>query len=138
MASLDPGKKREWKSALAATEAPWVVCGLTHGAEGNASATVEGMAGLIDWVVHGQVSRLLKRGALGLKDAAVFPGDPVRRRPSFLLFPVSEGAATLAKKLRSLNVQNLALAECTFPEDFVAKLKQTLTKEGVRCTTLES
>lgn len=137
MASLEAAKKKSWKAALEATESPWIVCGLTYGGEGPFS-TVDGMTGLIDWMVHGQVSRLLKRGSLGPKDSAVLPGDPVRRRPSVLLFPVEAGAAALAKKIHQLNVKDLALAESTFPEDFRAKLKQTLGKEGIRCTTLES
>ena len=74
---------------------------------------------------------------LGSGDAAIFPGDPTRQRASVLLFPVSKGAPALVKKLAQLGVKELALAESTFPEDFRAKLKQNLGKEGIRCTTLE-
>ncbi len=136
MASLDPVRKKEWKEALAKSEAPWILCGLSHGGEG-AYAAVEGMTGLIDWAVHGQVSRLLKRGELGSRDSAILPGDPGRGRPSFLLFPVESGAAALVKKIAQLKVTEIAVAESTFPEDFLAKLKQTLPKEGIRCTKLE-
>jgi hypothetical protein len=136
MAALDPARKKLWKTALASVEAPWIVCGLRRTEEG-AFASLDGMAGLIDWMAHGQVSRLLRRGDLGPRDSAVLPGDPVRRRSSVLLFPVESGASALAKKISQLQVKDLALAESTFPEDFLTKLKQTLLKEGIRCTTLE-
>jgi hypothetical protein len=134
MAALDPARKKAWKAALASTTAPWIVCGIAP----NKESVLDGMTGLIDWMAHGQVSRLLQRGQLAPADATVLPGDPKCHRPSVLLFPVAEGASALNKKLKSLGVKELALAESTFPEDFLGKLKQTLSKEGIRCTTLES
>ena len=99
---------------------------------------LDGMPGLVDWMAHGQVSRLLQRGSLRAGDATVLPGDPARGRPSVLLYPVAEGAAALARKIAKLGVKELALASSTFPEDFCSKLEQTLKKEGIRCTTLET
>jgi hypothetical protein len=136
MAALDPATKKAWKAALASSEAPWIVCGLKQ-SDGGEFSRADGMTGLIDWMAHGQLSRLLKRGALGSREIALLPGDPARRRPSFLLFPVEAGAPSLWKKLQQLGVKELALAESTFPEDFLARLKQTLKKEGIGCTKLE-
>ena len=129
MAELDSQKKKLWMKALSSTTVPWVVCGFKD--------SLDGMPGLIDWLVHGQVSRLVKQGKLAAQEACVLPGDPARQRPSFLLFPVSAGAPALFEKLRKLAVSDLALAESSFPEDFLAKVKQNLKKEGIRCTTLE-
>jgi hypothetical protein len=97
------------------------------------------MLGLIDWIVHGQVSRLLQKGRIGEDECCLLPGNPVNSRPSILLVPVSApGAAkSLAEVARKLNISDLALAETTFPEDFLAKVKQTFKKEGIRCKKLE-
>ncbi|HEY8280446.1 MAG TPA: hypothetical protein VIH99_12530 [Bdellovibrionota bacterium] len=138
MATLDPKQKRAWKSALMGAKSPWVVCGLRRTATGKA-AMLNGMAGLIDWALHGQVSRLVREESLGTGEPCLLPGDPERGRPSFILFPVDPPATpqSVAEKVRSLKVSELALAESTFPEDFLAKLKQTFKKEGIRCTKLE-
>jgi hypothetical protein len=136
VASLDPAKRKLWNSALAAVTAPWVVCGITRRPDGE-YASLDGFPGLIDWQVHGQVSRLLKRGRLAAGEACLVAGDPARGLPSYLLFPVEESAAALAQKLRALRVEELALAESTFPEDFLHKVKQTFKKEGIRSTPLE-
>jgi hypothetical protein len=132
MASLDAATKKAWKEALAGAREPWIVCGF----DAAKQDALDGMVGLVDWMSHGQVSRLLQLG-LGAGDATVIPGDPSRSRPSVLLYPVAEGAAGLVKKIAKLGVKELALAGSTFPEDFCAKVKQTLMKEGIRCTTLE-
>ena len=130
MAQFEPARKKALRSALATTQAPWVVCGFE-------TTAVDGVVGLVDWMLHGQVSRLVKRGALEAGKACVLPGDPLRKRPSFLLAPSGVTAASLLEKLRKLGVSEVALAETTFPPDFRAKVKQTLKKEGIRCTTLE-
>ncbi|MGZ3650093.1 MAG: hypothetical protein ACXVB9_21485 [Bdellovibrionota bacterium] len=136
MAALEASQKKSWKAALRAVTAPWVVCGITRHPDGEYAA-LDGIAGLIDWSVHGQVSKLLKQGNLEPQDTCVLPGDPARQRPSFLLFPASGTANSLTEKLRKLGVTELALAETTFGQDFLAKVKQTFKKEGIRCTTLE-
>lgn len=135
MASLDPIKKLAWKNALARTKAPWVICGI----KSRTPAPLDGMAGLVDWMVHGQVSQRLLLGHLASGEVCIVPGDPQKQRPSFLLYPVdgSAGASLLAEKARKLQISELALAESTFPEDFLAKVKQTLKKEGIRYQKLE-
>jgi hypothetical protein len=122
MAQLDPAQKKLLRRALATTQAPWVVCSLDA-----PQSSVDGVVGLIDWMLHGQVSRLVKSGALEAGKACVLPGDPLCKRPSFLISPSGGTVATLLDKLR----------ETTFPPDFRSKVKQALKKEGIRCTTLE-
>lgn|GEM_PF-5138414 len=137
MARLDQQKRRDWKVALSSTKSAWVVCGFDSN-EASMSARLEGMPGLIDWALHGQVSGLLKReGEIG--DCCLIPGDPLLLRPSFLFFSTRtpSGAQSLLDKARKLGLSELTIAESTFPEDFLSKLKQTLKKEGIRYTKLE-
>jgi hypothetical protein len=137
MARLEQQKREEWKAALSSTKSPWVVCGLDFSLS-SSSARLEGMAGLIDWTVHGQVSQLLSRGKID-GECCLIPGDTALDRPNFLFFPArsSMGAQALLEKARKLGIAELAIAESTFPEDFLGKLKQTLKKEGIRYTKLE-
>jgi len=138
MARLDPATRQKWKSALSGAGGGWVACGLDT--SGSPAAQLEGVAGLIDWIVHGQVSRLLLRGQLARGECCVIAGDPARSRPSFLLFPEggrSGSAAALAERAKSLGIKEITLAENTFSEDFLAKVKQTFKKEGIHCGKLE-
>lgn len=136
MAQLDPVLKKTLKEALASTTTPWVLCGLSR-TDGGTPATLDGVVGLVDWMLHGQVSRLLQLGSLATGQTCLLAGDPQRSRPSFLLAPPAATAASVLEKLRKLGVKEVVLAETTFPPDFKAKVKQTLKKEGIRCTPLE-
>lgn len=137
MARLDPYKKQEWKAALAANKAAWVACGLDLGGDGGAA--FEGMAGLIDWTLHGQVSALAIRRQIADGECCLVPGDASRGRPNYLFFPIraATGAQGFIEKARKLNITDIAIAESTFPEDFLGKVKQTFKKEGIRFTKLE-
>ncbi len=136
MASLEPAKKQLWKAAISSTKAPWVACGFTIP---EISTAPDGILGLIDWLVHGQVSQLFIQGRLAAGECCLLPGHSGSNRPGFLLVPVAapSGVQLLAEKTRKLKINELALAETTFPEDFLAKVKQTFKKEGIRWTKLE-
>jgi len=136
MARLTAEIRSSWKAALRDCRAPWVIFGVN--AEGKSLAEkLNGMAGLIDWLVHGQISRALIRGRVGANEFCLIPG--AESRPSFLLyhFDTSPDAKSFLAKIRALNVKSLCLAESTFPEDFSTRVKQTLSKEGISCITLE-
>ncbi|MGE3263304.1 MAG: hypothetical protein AB7K68_16105 [Bacteriovoracia bacterium] len=139
MANLSTEQKREIAAALAAVKAPWVLFGI-DASRISLAERMEGIAGLIDWNVHGQVSRLLARGLFPADGFCVIPGDPSCQRPSFLAFQfgAQPDAKIAADYLRKLSVKDVSVAETTFPEDFCRKLKQTLMKEGSRWTKLES
>jgi hypothetical protein len=139
MARLDREKRREWKAALLASPASWIGCGIDVGQE-NPSASLEGVPGLIDWMVHGQVSGLVLRGEFARGECCLIPGDQTLGRPNYLFFPIHSpaGPAALLEKARKLGVKEIALAESTFPEDFLGKLKQNFKKEGIRFATLEA
>lgn len=138
MARLDQQKQQEWKAALARNQAPWVACGVDFSDE-SSSMAFEGIAGLIDWSLHGQVSTLVMRKQITAGECCLVPGDPRRGRPNYLFFPIRSAmtAQAFLEKTRKLQVQEIALAESTFPEDFLSKVKQTFKKEGIRYTKLE-
>lgn len=136
MAILDPDQKKSWKSSLKDCESPWIAFGLP--ANGTSIAEkMNGMPGIIDWHLHGQVSKLLSQGLLSNGELCLIPNTSGQK--NFLLYhyePTPDAKAFFAK-LKKLQVTELCLAESTFPGDFLAKVKQTLTKEGIRCTKLE-
>lgn len=136
MARLSPEQRKAWLERASRVAEPWLVGGLDSRVDSLAER-VGGMAGILDWLVHGQVSRLLKREALGAEEFCLVPGP--QGRPNVLLYQYggSPDAKLLSSKMKGLGVQNICLAETTFPKDFLAKLKQNLGREGISCTKLE-
>jgi hypothetical protein len=130
--------KNAWKQALWDCPGPWIACGIRSSENGNAE-TVEGMAGLIDWYVHGQVSQLAISDSLPSGGFGLIPGDPSRARPSMLLYRYGNSAdpKLFFQRVTDLRVRELHIAESTFPEDFLAKVKQTFKKEGIKIFKLE-
>jgi hypothetical protein len=137
MAYLEATEKDSWKTALRASNAPWVAFGL-NGQTLSRAERLGGMAGLIDWHLHGQVSKLLADERLADEEFCLLPG-PAADSTSFLLYQhgASPNTASFLSRLKQLNISEICLAETTFPGDFLAKLKQNLKKEGIRCTKLE-
>lgn len=137
MAHLETPEKDSWKAALRSNDSPWIAFGL-NGQTFSRAERLNGMAGLIDWHLHGQVSKLLADERLSSEEFCLLPG-PAANSTSFLLYQFGENpsASAFLNRLKQLNIPEICLAESTFPEDFLAKLKQTLKKEGIRCTKLE-
>lgn len=137
MAYLDSAEKDSWKAALRSNGSPWIAFGL-NGQTLSRAERLGGMAGLIDWHLHGQVSKLLAGERLNAEEFCLLPG-PAAKSTSFLLYQHGENpsASAFVNRLRQLNISEICLAESTFPGDFLGKLKQTLKKEGIRCTKLE-
>jgi hypothetical protein len=136
MANLDPAVKKSWKASLRANDSPWIAFGISS-AGGLLAEKLNGMAGLIDWYLHGQVSALLTRGRVAPGEFCLIPS--VNGKTSFLMYfyEASPDVKTFLARIRPLNARSLSLAESTFPGDFSSKVKQTLTKEGIRCKKLE-
>jgi len=133
---LDRETQAAWKKALRAEEAPLVAFGLDSGVP-LLSERVSGVAGLIDWRLHGQVSKLLARGALAPEEFCLVPTGAGAQ--NFLLYhygpsPDAKAFAAHAKKLKT---DRLAIAGSTFPKDFLLKLEQHLKKEGISFSHLE-
>ncbi|MGZ3695007.1 MAG: hypothetical protein ACXWQO_12670 [Bdellovibrionota bacterium] len=139
MANLDAAKKKEFNNSLSAAKTPWILFGI-DASLASLAERMEGIAGLIDWSLHGQVSQLLARAKFPADGFCVVPGDPSCERPSFLAFQFGPhpDVKSAAERLHKLGIKDVSVAETTFPEDFCRKLKQTLTKEGSRWTKLES
>lgn len=133
---LDHDQKETWKTALRGEKAPWVLFGLDSSVE-LLSDRMGGMAGLIDWHLHGQVSALLGRRALGPEEFCLVPTGTGAQ--SFLLYHYgpSPDAKALVNHAKKLKVSHLALAASTFPKDFLAKLEQNLKKDGISFSHLE-
>jgi len=137
MAYLEPAVKDSWKAALRSNGSSWIAFGLNAQTLSRAER-LGGMAGLIDWHLHGQVSKLLADQRLADEEFCLLPG-PAASSTSFLLYQhgANPNTASFLSRLKQLNISEICLAETTFPEDFLAKLKQNLKKEGIRCTKLE-
>lgn len=136
MASLDIQTKNLWLDTLSEKKGEWVLFGI------NSQITplcdrMNGMAGLIDWYIHGQVSRLISKNSMS-GDFCLFPTE-TNEKPNFLLYHYtgSPDAKKVLEKLKSLNIKQVLMAKSTFPEDFYKKLKQNLDKDGIQWTKLE-
>lgn len=126
---------REWMKAVRETAAPFVFFGV-DAKVADPSEKLQGMAGFIDWSLHGQVSSLvLKNPELNSFSLIPHPAG----KTSFILFYYSEkpSSSLAMARIKKLPISDLALAETTFPEDFLRDLKHALKKEGIRCTKLE-
>jgi hypothetical protein len=135
VARLDAGQKRLLKEALCARPSPWIIFGLESA--GSPAQRMGGLAGIIDWHLHGQVSSLLSDGRIANEEFCLFPGGGTKSYFLMYQFGSAPDVKKLLHRLQLLKVEEFSLAESTFPEDFLSKLKQTLKKEGIRCTKLE-
>lgn len=138
MARLESSTKKEFAQAIAGSTVPLIAFGLDAAVDSPAER-MEGMAGLLDWTVHGQVSRLLAQGRFPAGEFCLVAGDPEKKRPSLLgyHYDAHPDVKKITERLKDLQVKEIGLAESTFPGDFLGKLKQTLKKEGIGCTKLE-
>ena len=138
MAQLNPATRSSWKKALSEISSGYVAVGLNSDLLTPPQHS-EGMIGLIDWLLHGQVSRLLAKNKLLPGENILVPGNPDLQRPSFLFlyFDGNTEAKKTVNILKKLEISDLHLAESTFPEDFLGKMKQNFKKEGIRCIKVE-
>jgi hypothetical protein len=133
---LDRDQKESWKAALRGERAPWIAFGLDSSAA-PLSDRLSGMAGLIDWHLHGQVSRLLAGGSLQPEEFCLVPTGTGAQNFLLYHFGPSPDAKAFAAQAKKLKVTQLALASSTFPKDFLSKLEQNLKKEGIHFSHLE-
>ena len=98
------------------------------------SSNFQGVAGFLDWYLHGQVSNLMLKEKVDSNEFCLIPG-----KPSFLFLYKDKNldSRKLATKVHSLNISEIVLCESTFPEDFLAKVKENLTKQNIRWIKLE-
>ena len=136
MAKLEAEQKKSLLAEIEQDRTAWMLFGIDAGVSSPAES-LEGVPGLLDWMVHGQVSRLVAQGRLNAGEFCLIAGDPARGRPNLLAYRYHSTAELkpLVDRLRKLQVKEISLADATFPEDFSHKLKQTLKKEGIGCST---
>lgn len=134
--ALERDQKAGWKAALRAESSPFVAFGLDATVP-LLSDRLAGLAGLIDWHLHGQVSRLLAEGTLPPEEFCLVPTGAGAQ--NFLLYHYGDkpDPQAFVARARKLKVERLSLAAATFPKDFLSKLEQNLKKEGIPFTHLE-
>ncbi len=135
MASLSPTEKIALKKKLLSMGDSWIVIGLQK--QKSLASTIDGIAGLADWILHGQVSKQLQKMQLSNGDLFWVPGAGIPTNFLFIYLDDTFESKEVFKKLRSIQMNNVVVAESTFPEDFLGKLKQNLKKEEVTFTSLE-
>ncbi len=139
MATLETLTARTYKQNLDSCEEPWLLA-VAHPGNSSESDVARGLLGIIDWRLHGKVSKLLREQSIAEGNCAIFSSPNKLGRATLLLYR-SAGKISftaLIKNLEQLQVKELCLAEDTFPEDFSSKLKDNLDNAGIRWATLES
>ena len=103
------------------------------------NSPITGHVGFFDWRLHGQLSRLIRRDTLHTGELCLVSGPKRLGAASLLLFVHGKNtkSSELVAQLRKLGINSLSVEESSFPEDFFARLKQNLDKEGISWTKLE-
>lgn len=133
MASLDSKQVSDLRSRIEACSEPYLLAYLEP--QSSPAKTMEGTLGVIDWCLHGTISKLLKQEDLG--DFTLVPQNRLLGKASLLLLS-GDAPKNLPKILKQLNIQRLCIAAGTIPEGALPKLQQQLVKAGVGYSTLES
>jgi hypothetical protein len=135
MSALSPQEKESWKKKLLAFPNRWIFIALKK--QNSPSATLNGIPGIADWILHGQVSTQLQKNLLSNGDLLWIPGKGVSANFLFVYLDGSFESKEVFKKLNGIELKEMVIAENTFPEDFLVKLKQNLKKEEITFTCLE-
>ena len=139
MAILDVKERDSWRSLLLQETAPWILFGVP--AEETVSAKqFSGPAGIIDWILHGQVSLLALSNKIAKNSFCLVPNFTTSTKKSFLcLYYQREklSSRNVLKKLKKLGSREIAVVSSTFPQDFYTEIMEDLRREGIHCKTLE-
>lgn len=135
MARLDPVQTEILRKAIDSCTSDWIIAG----AEWNEASALRGPVGYFDWRLHGQVSRLLARGELMPGRLCVVAGPMKLGKSKLLLVPPDHGMtpSQLSQRLKLLGAHTVTLEESGFSKDFLAKLKDNLSKEQIEWSTLD-
>ncbi len=135
MSALSVIEKENWKKKLLDFPNRWIFIALKR--DKSPSATLNGLPGIADWILHGQVSTQLQKNLLSNGDLLWIPGKGVTTNFLFFYLDDSFESKEVFKKLKGIDLNEVVIAETTFPEDFLVKLKQNLKKEEISFTCLE-
>ena len=122
-------------SSVQSCEKPWILAAYQREKGQTLAASLEGTIGFLDWRLHGQVSRLLKRKQIPLGSMTLVPSRHHLGSASLLVYFAENkehDSDAVLTALKKLNAKDLCLAEDTFPEALATKLKKSLSKAGIR------
>lgn len=140
MARLDNSKLASIRKAVDACEQPWILVAYEREEGVDLPASLEGPLGYFDWRLHGQISRLVRRGLLPKGGMAMLPGEQKTGKSSLLIYNSTDrqdGAPRITESLKKLQAKEVAIVEETWPEELCAKMKKALTKAGIPWSSLD-
>jgi hypothetical protein len=135
MAVFSLVEKEALKQKILSHSDQWILLGI---AKKNSNwETINGVVGIADWLLHGQVSKQLERS--DLQSGELLWISTTGNKSNFLFFYFEEQPETkeFLKKLAGIEIKKLVIAESSFPEDFCNKLKQYFKKENIPFSILE-
>ena len=139
MAKLDECTLEKLRTAVQRCEKPWILAAYQREEGQTLAASLEGTIGFLDWRLHGQVSRLLKRQLMRRGTLTPVPSRRHLGKASLLVY-FAEGreddSDDVLGALKKLHAKELCLAEDTFPAALATKLKKSFSKAGIRWDAL--
>lgn len=139
MAKLDDSMLEKLRAAVQRCEKPWILAAYQQDKGQSLAASLEGTIGFLDWRLHGQVSRLLKRKLMARGSLTLVPSRRHLGNASLLVYFAEgkeEDSDDVLSALKKLNAKDICLAEDTFPAALATKLKKSFSKAGIRWDTL--
>lgn len=134
MASLDPGKVSHLRRCLEACNESYLLAAVDH-VEENAKA-LKGSLGVIDWRLHGAISRLTKEP---FDSFTLMPHNRLLGKASLLLFRADQSKciSELPQVLKKINAERICVAESTMSPSLFSSIEQQLKKANVTWSKLE-
>jgi|SRR3989344_6842777 len=141
MAKLDDLSIKNLKNSLNNCSSKIILsCYQKTDGEGLAKS-LEGTLGYLDWCLDGQISKLLKCEGMKSGELTLISGkNKLGKQSSLLIYTAKKSdidAQRIAKALRGLQVENLSIAQSTFPKDSLGSLEKALKKEQIEWQSLE-
>ncbi len=136
MASLSKDSLASLKRSVDDCKSQWLLACLS---DERKNSTILGPVGFFDWRLHGQLSKLVRRDSFHTGELCLISGPKRLGTASLLLFIHGKNtkSSELVARLKKLGIDSLSIEETSFPEDFFARLKQNLDKEGISWTKLD-
>jgi hypothetical protein len=135
MAVFSLVEKEAIKQKILSHSDQWILLGISK--KSKNWETMNGVVGVADWLLHGQVSKQLERSNLKSGELMWISTPGNRSNFLFYYFEDQPESKEFFKKLAGIEIKNLVIAETSFPEDFCTKLKQYFKKENIPFSSLE-
>lgn len=132
MASLDPAKVSHLRKCIDACQEDLLLAAIPQ----ETARSLQGVLGVLDWRVHGAISRLVKQNALS--ELSLFPSRRLLGKASLVLFRGSETSVSkLGDALKKLGAARICVAESSFSPSLWSKLEAQLKRAEISWTKLE-